>query len=295
MGDQPEDIEEQVRDLIMEYIKNPNAIILAVSPANADIATSESIKLAREVDLDGERTLGVVTKLDLMDKGTDANNVLECKTVKLKLGMIGVVNRSQQDIIDNKTIEDALQYEEQFIAENYSHLKERMGSKYLATRLQKLLTNHIKKSLPDLKVENFDTVNILFYIIKTLSMLHLFQKRIDQLTEKNEATLDKLGTAIDDSPQGKMLLMVETINDFLDKIKKSVKERQNITDDKKQLYAVQIANVFNQLDESMKNNPKFLRNMRQRITKAIDNSVNIERFASVEVKLDCRRYVHVFM
>jgi len=136
----------------MEYIENPNAIILAVSPANADIATSESIKLAREVDPDGERTLGVVTKLDLMDKGTDANSVLECRTVKLKLGMVGVVNRSQQDIIDNKTIEHALRYEEQFIADNYSHLKERMGSKYLATRLQKLLTNHIKKSLPDLKV-----------------------------------------------------------------------------------------------------------------------------------------------
>jgi len=109
------------------------------------------------------------------------------------------------------------------------------------------------------------------------------QKRIDELTDKNEAILEKLGTAIDDSPQGKMLIMVETMNDFLEKLKKSVKERQDITEDNKQLFAVQIANVFNKLDESMKNNPKFLNNMRQRITKAMDNSVNIERFASVEV------------
>jgi len=91
----------------MQYIENPQAIILAVSPANADIATSESIKLARQVDPEGNRTLGVITKLDLMDRGTDALNILEGKTIKLKLGMIGVVNRSQQDILDNKSIEDA--------------------------------------------------------------------------------------------------------------------------------------------------------------------------------------------
>ncbi len=69
MGDQPDDIENQIRALLMKYITNPNCIILAVSAANADIATSESIKLARDVDPDGRRTLAVVTKLDLMDAG----------------------------------------------------------------------------------------------------------------------------------------------------------------------------------------------------------------------------------
>ena len=69
VGDQPEDIEGQIKSLIAKYIVNPNSIILAVSAANADIATSESIKLARDVDPDGRRTLAVVTKLDLMDAG----------------------------------------------------------------------------------------------------------------------------------------------------------------------------------------------------------------------------------
>lgn len=69
VGDQPEDIENQIKALIGKYIVNPNSIILAVSAANADIATSESIKLARDVDPDGRRTLAVVTKLDLMDAG----------------------------------------------------------------------------------------------------------------------------------------------------------------------------------------------------------------------------------
>ena len=69
VGDQPEDIENQIRSLISKYIVNPNSIILAVSAANADIATSESLKIAKDVDPDGRRTLAVVTKLDLMDAG----------------------------------------------------------------------------------------------------------------------------------------------------------------------------------------------------------------------------------
>ena len=79
MGDQPDDIEQQTHDLCRTYITNPNSIILAVSPANADIATSESIKLAKSVDPEGNRTLAVCTKLDLMDRGTDAHDILEGK------------------------------------------------------------------------------------------------------------------------------------------------------------------------------------------------------------------------
>lgn len=69
MGDQPEDIENQIRILIIKYIANPNSIILAVTAANTDMATSEAIKMAKEVDPDGRRTLAVITKLDLMDAG----------------------------------------------------------------------------------------------------------------------------------------------------------------------------------------------------------------------------------
>lgn len=69
MGDQPEDIESQVKNLVVKYIQNPNSIILAVSTANTDMSTSESLKLAKEVDPEGKRTLAVVTKLDLMDAG----------------------------------------------------------------------------------------------------------------------------------------------------------------------------------------------------------------------------------
>ena len=63
MGDQPPDIEYRTRKLIMEYIARPNAIILAVTPANQDIVNSDALKMAREVDPEGKRTLGVLTKV----------------------------------------------------------------------------------------------------------------------------------------------------------------------------------------------------------------------------------------
>jgi dynamin 1-like protein len=53
VGDQPEDIEDQIIEMCMNYISNPNSIILAVTAANTDMATSESLKLAKELDPDG--------------------------------------------------------------------------------------------------------------------------------------------------------------------------------------------------------------------------------------------------
>jgi vacuolar protein sorting-associated protein 1 len=66
VGDQPKDIERQIRDMLMKYISKPSCIILAVTPANIDLANSEGLKMAREVDPDGQRTIGVLTKVDLM-------------------------------------------------------------------------------------------------------------------------------------------------------------------------------------------------------------------------------------
>lgn len=69
VGDQPKDIDIQIRQMALEFIRRPGAIILAVTPANVDLANSDSLQLAKEVDPEGERTLGVMTKIDLMDRG----------------------------------------------------------------------------------------------------------------------------------------------------------------------------------------------------------------------------------
>ncbi|CCD70525.1 Dynamin-1-like protein drp-1 [Caenorhabditis elegans] len=151
VGDQPVNIEEQIREMILLYISNPSSIILAVTPANQDFATSEPIKLAREVDAGGQRTLAVLTKLDLMDQGTDAMDVLMGKVIPVKLGIIGVVNRSQQNILDNKLIVDAVKDEQSFMQKKYPTLASRNGTPYLAKRLNMLLMHHIRNCLPALK------------------------------------------------------------------------------------------------------------------------------------------------
>lgn len=62
----------------------------------------------------GIRTIGVITKLDLMDEGTDARDILENKLLPLRRGYIGVVNRSQKDIEGRKDINAALTAERKF-------------------------------------------------------------------------------------------------------------------------------------------------------------------------------------
>ncbi|XP_049850991.1 uncharacterized protein LOC126324527 [Schistocerca gregaria] len=150
IGNQPHNIDVLIRDLVMKFIANSGTIILAISPANVDLANSDSLKLAREVDPSGSRTIGVLTKLDLMDQGTDAMPVLTGKVYPLKLGFVGVVNRSQQDINANRDIRDALDHEQEFFSRHpaYSTIKHKCGYPYLISRLNKVFLKEISNSLP---------------------------------------------------------------------------------------------------------------------------------------------------
>lgn len=128
-------------------------MILAISPANVDLANSDSLKLARSVDPQGRRTIGVLTKLDLMDAGTNALDVLTGRVYPLKLGFIGVVNRSQQDIISGEPMEAALEKEAEFFRSHagYRNIAHRCGTKFLAKTLNQVLMSHIRDKLPDMK------------------------------------------------------------------------------------------------------------------------------------------------
>ncbi|CAL1714003.1 unnamed protein product [Somion occarium] len=134
VGDQPSDIERQIRSLVLDYISKPNCVILSVSAANVDLANSESLKLSRSVDPQGRRTIGVLTKLDLMDAGTNALDILTGRVYPLKLGFIGVVNRK-------------------FFRSHaaYRNIAHKNGTKYLARTLNQVLMNHIREKLPDMK------------------------------------------------------------------------------------------------------------------------------------------------
>uniref|UniRef100_A0A3B4F7B1 Interferon-induced GTP-binding protein Mx n=1 Tax=Pundamilia nyererei TaxID=303518 RepID=A0A3B4F7B1_9CICH len=153
VGDQPQDIEHQIRDMLLQFITKESCLILAVTPANTDLANSDALKIAKEVDPQGLRTIGVITKLDLMDEGTDARDILENKLLPLRRGYIGVVNRSQKDIDGKKDIRAALAAERKFFLSHpaYRHIAERMGTPHLQKSLNQQLTNHIRDTLPGLR------------------------------------------------------------------------------------------------------------------------------------------------
>jgi replication fork clamp-binding protein CrfC len=153
VGDQPKDIEKQIRDMILKYITKPNSIILAVTAANSDLANSDGLKLARDVDPEGLRTIGVLTKVDLMDQGTDVIDILAGRVVPLRLGYVPVVNRGQRDIESKKSIKRALDYEREFFENHvaYKSKAQYCGTPFLARKLNMILMHHIRNTLPEIK------------------------------------------------------------------------------------------------------------------------------------------------
>lgn len=108
-SDQPVNIEEITKRMALKYVTDSRTIILCVIPANIDITTSEALQMAQTTDPKGLRTIGVITKIDIMDKGTNAKKALLGQDVALRLGYVGVKLRSQQDIKDKKPIQVALE------------------------------------------------------------------------------------------------------------------------------------------------------------------------------------------
>jgi replication fork clamp-binding protein CrfC len=137
VGDQPKDIERQIREMVLKQISKPNSIILAVTAANVDLANSDGLKLAREVDPEGQRTIGVLTKVDLMDEGTDVVDILAGRIIPLRLGYVPVVNRGQRDIENKKRITAALEAEKTFFESHkaYRNKASYCGTPYLARKL----------------------------------------------------------------------------------------------------------------------------------------------------------------
>lgn len=157
VGDQPKDIEVIIRRMVLKFIRQPNCIIMAVTAANTDLANSDAIQMAREVDPDGLRTVGVITKLDLMDQGTDAYEILTNKLIPLRLGYVGVINRGQCDIETRKDMQKQWRDEDAFMRAHYASIADVNGTRYLREKLNGLLLQHIKTCLPNIitKVNEF--------------------------------------------------------------------------------------------------------------------------------------------
>uniref|UniRef100_A0AAR2LGQ0 Dynamin-type G domain-containing protein n=1 Tax=Pygocentrus nattereri TaxID=42514 RepID=A0AAR2LGQ0_PYGNA len=198
-GDQPLDIEKQIKDLIEKFIKRQETISLVVVPANIDIATTEALKMANKVDPFGERTLGILTKPDLVDKGAEETVVSTVcnQVIPLKKGYMIVKCRGQQDINSNLSLAKAIQNERDFFEDN-SHFKPLLEDgkatvPLLAERLTKELVEHIGRSLPQL------------------------QKQIEQKLEKTAKELRKLGDGVplEEHEKNNFLIKVKAYKDVI--------------------------------------------------------------------------------
>ncbi|OLQ10276.1 Dynamin-related protein 3B [Symbiodinium microadriaticum] len=140
------DLPVRQRDLVKKYVASSNTLILAVSAANVDLATSDALALAREV-------VGVLTKLDLAEEQSTAFEALAGEVYPLRLGYTAVVCRNDKSSQAGMTFEDALKEEHDFFTrqQRFQPLLSQCGIPNLAQRLQFLLLNHIREALPSLR------------------------------------------------------------------------------------------------------------------------------------------------
>ncbi|CAH2048970.1 unnamed protein product [Thlaspi arvense] len=181
---QPESIVQEIENMVRSYIEKPNCIILAISPANQDIATSDAIKLAREVD---------PTVYCAMDQAHNTRlAVLEGRAYRLQHPWVGIVNRSQADIIKNVDMVVARRKEREYFATSpdYGHLASKMGSEYLAKLLSRHLESFIRARIP--------------------SITSLINKNIDEL----ESEMDHLGRPIGGDAGAQLYTILELCRAF---------------------------------------------------------------------------------
>ena len=206
IGDQPKNIEQITKDMARRYAEDPLTIILCVIAANSDIATSDGLKLAKEIDTTGSRTIGVLTKLDIMDAGTDARKVLMNEEIPLRLGYVGVKNRSKQDLINKLSMEETSRKEREFFKSHsvYKHLPPgHLGTDVLINKLTKIYFRIIRENLPR--------------IIKSIN---------DRVKTADEE-LQSLGQPMPTDDAGKMSLLWNMINEYCDIFRKVLQGKCN--------------------------------------------------------------------
>ncbi|KAM7006229.1 interferon-induced GTP-binding protein Mx-like [Tautogolabrus adspersus] len=193
---QSQDIGEQIKRMIEKYIKKQETISLVVVPCNVDIATTEALKMAQEVDPEGERTLGILTKPDLVDKGTEVTvlHVVHNEVIHLKKGYMIVRCRGQKEITDQVSLPEAMEREKTFF-EDHLHFQilynEGLATvPKLAEKLTLELVHHIKKSLPRL------------------------EEQIENKLKKTQADLDRYGNGPPPDVSERLSFLIDRVTAF---------------------------------------------------------------------------------
>lgn len=182
-----------VNDLLDSFMRQPETVILAVIPANQDIATIDVLERAYEYDPNGLRTIGVLTKPDLIDRGAEDEVLKIVMNVRkpLKLGYVIVKNRSQADLKSDMSLLESQHKEDLYFTSHEVWSKipaNSRGIKPLCERLTSIIVSRAMDRGPFLK----------WYLV-------------DKLT-KIEKRIPELGTEMPDDEQGKKKLLIKIIS-----------------------------------------------------------------------------------
>ncbi|XP_022371734.1 interferon-induced GTP-binding protein Mx1 isoform X1 [Enhydra lutris kenyoni] len=225
VGNQPADIGRQTKQLIRKYILRQETINLVVVPCNVDIATTEALSMAQEVDPDGDRTIGILTKPDLVDRGTEGKvvDVAQNLVCHLKKGYMIVKCRGQQDIQDQVTLAEALQKEKDFF-KDHPHFR--------------VLLEEGRATVPCLADKL--TSELIMHICKTLPLL---ENQIKENHEKITEELQKYGSDVPEDEHEKMFFLVDKINAFSQDIKSLIEGEESVGENESRLFT-KIRNEF---------------------------------------------------
>ncbi|XP_075449820.1 interferon-induced GTP-binding protein Mx2-like isoform X2 [Ascaphus truei] len=245
LPNQPKDIGDQIKKMIKKYIIKQETINLVVVPSNVDIATTEALEMARNVDPSGERTLGILTKPDLVDRGAEQDivSVVRNLVYTLEKGYMIVKCRGQQEIQDNLSLHDALQKEKTFFEEHehFSVLLEEGNATIplLAEKLTNELVAHIIKTLPTL------------------------EDQIKARLQEAEQKLKNIGIGVPDSDTERLTFLIDKIQRFTNEIIHATQGEDDVTNGSLKLFT-SIRKNFNSWEHSLnKTSKKFQEKLRE--------------------------------
>lgn len=208
-----QDIHKQTTELVSNYISNSRMIILCVIPACDDFANSEALKLAKEADSEGIRTIGVISKLDICQENITDKIKGIGKNLKLRLGFIAIKNRSLSERSTTFSLSDIVKSESKFFKHSqfYSELdKQYWGLDTLLAKIVNLQNEYITTFLPEIKNEIHSKLHTLK--IEKSKFNQVLNNEIDKtnyIISKIVECLDKFTKLVDDE-----CILFQQFNDF---------------------------------------------------------------------------------
>lgn len=190
----PETIDRDIESLVASYAKSPNTIMLALLSANNDIANAEALSFCKKIDPEGQRTIGVMTKIDLYEGSTEnLSRILSNEVVKLRLGFVCT---------------STLDFEED--ASLVNGLKDKLGCLDQSNFGRKCLVNKLEQVLLMKMSANLQKIKM--FLSEELAEIE--KQSMDTLICSNVKTMNS---------DSKSMLLLKLINTYTDRVKQHLR------------------------------------------------------------------------